>query len=157
MQLYKNYNSRELIRKINQFSLLRTNNLNQDMFVIAIIFDSDFQVTVQYFRKILKRLLEFMNNYTFKHDDESYIATNLISLLKRKYELTNLGILEFVDRLENVVKSYKTYVQMDEMERVLLDLYSNYSATKLSNSDEFVDGWRKYIESGFISEVQIDS
>lgn len=157
MQLYKNYNSRELIRKINQFALLRTNNLNQDMFVIAIIFDSDFQVTVQYFRKILKRLLEFMNNYTFKHDDESYIATNLISLLKRKYELTNLGILEFVDRLENVVKSYKTYVQMDEMERVLLDLYSNYSATKLSNSDEFVDGWRKYIESGFISEVQIDS
>lgn len=58
LQLYKNYNSRELIRKVNQYALLRINNLNKDMIVIAIIFDSDFQVTVQYFRRVLKRLLE---------------------------------------------------------------------------------------------------
>jgi hypothetical protein len=58
LQLYKNYNSRELIRKINQFALLKSNNLNKDMILIAIIFDNDFQVIVKYFRRILKRLLE---------------------------------------------------------------------------------------------------
>jgi hypothetical protein len=58
LQLYKNYNSRELIRKINQFALLKSNNLNKDMILIAIIFDNDFQVIVKYFRRILKTLLE---------------------------------------------------------------------------------------------------
>lgn len=157
LQLYKNYNSRELIRKVNQYALLRTNNLNKDMIVIAIIFDRDFQVTVQYFRRVLKRLLEYITNHTHQRDNESYIARNLINSLKQKYELTSFGLLELADQLENTIKIYTTSGQQQEKEGALLRLYSNYSVTKLSKSDEFVDSWKNYIESGFISEAQAES
>lgn len=157
LQLYKNYNSRELIRKVNQYALLRTNNLNKDMIVIAIIFDRDFQVTVQYFRRVLKRLLEYITNHTHQRDNESYIARNLINNLNQKYKLTSLGILELADQLENFMKHYTTSGQMDEKERALLDLYSDYSVTKLRKSDDLVTSWKNYIESGFISETQAES
>ncbi|WP_353144530.1 hypothetical protein [Acinetobacter pragensis] len=55
------------------------------------------------------------------------------------------------------MKHYTTSGQMDEKERVLLDLYSEYSVIKLSKSDEFVDSWKNYIESGFILENQAES
>ncbi|MEN3977562.1 P-loop NTPase fold protein [Acinetobacter sp. CWB-B33] len=157
LQLYKNYNSRELIKKVNQYALLRTNNLNKDMIVIAIIFDSDFQVTVQYFRRVLKRLLEYINNDILQRDDESYLARNLINSLKQKYELTSFGLLELADQLENTIKIYTTSGQQQEKEGALLRLYSNYSVTKLIKSDEFVDSWKNYIESDFISETQAES
>lgn len=157
LQLYKKYNSRELIRKVNQYALLKTNNSNKDMILIAIIFDSDFQVTVPYFRRILKRLLECITNYAPKRDNESYIARNLINSLKQKYELTSFGLLELADQLENTIKIYTTSGQQQEKEGALLRLYSDYSVAKLSKSDEFVDSWKNYIESGFISETQADS
>lgn len=154
LQLYKNYNSRELIRKINQFALLKLNNLNKDMILIAIIFDSDFQVTVQYFRRILKALLENILGDIINRNNEDYIARNLMIILKEKYGVSSLGILELADQLENFAKQYTTSGQMDEKESALLDLYSDYSVTKLCKSDDLVTSWKNYIESGFISETQ---
>ncbi|ENW04478.1 KAP family P-loop NTPase fold protein [Acinetobacter beijerinckii] len=154
LQLYKNYNSRELIRKINQFALLKSNNLNKDMILIAIIFDNDFQVTVKYFRKILKTLLENILGDIINRNNEDYIARNLMSSLKEKYGVSSLGILELADQLENFAKQYTTSGQMDEKESALLDLYSDYSVTKLCKSDDLVTTWKNYIESGFISEMQ---
>ncbi|MGR0304857.1 KAP family P-loop NTPase fold protein [Acinetobacter beijerinckii] len=154
LQLYKNYNSRELIRKINQFALLKSNNLNKDTILIAIIFDNDFQVTVKYFRRILKTLLENILGDIINRNNEDYIARNLMSSLKEKYGVSSLGILELADQLENFAKQYTTSGQMDEKESALLDLYSDYSVTKLCKSDDLVTSWKNYIESGFISETQ---
>lgn len=154
LQLYKNYNSRELIRKINQFALLKSNNLNKDMILIAIIFDNDFQVTVKYFRRILKTLLENILGDIINRNNEDYIARNLMSSLKEKYGVSSLGVLELADQLENFAKQYTTSGQMDEKESALLDLYSDYSVTKLCKSDDLVTTWKNYIESGFISETQ---
>ncbi|MFW1953756.1 KAP family P-loop NTPase fold protein [Acinetobacter beijerinckii] len=154
LQLYKNYNSRELIRKINQFALLKSNNLNKDTILIAIIFDNDFQVTVKYFRRILKTLLENILGDIINRNNEDYIARNLMSSLKEKYGVSSLGILELADQLENFAKQYTTSGQMDEKESALLDLYSDYSVTKLCKSDDLVTTWKNYIESGFISETQ---
>ncbi|MEQ1094989.1 hypothetical protein [Acinetobacter johnsonii] len=75
----------------------------------------------------------------------------------QKYKLTSLGILELADQLENFMKHYTTSGQMDEKERALLDLYSDYSVTKLRKSDDLVTSWKNYIESGFISETQAES
>ncbi|MFW2161994.1 P-loop NTPase fold protein [Acinetobacter beijerinckii] len=154
LQLYKNYNSRELIRKINQFALLKSNNLNKDMILIAIIFDNDFQVIVKYFRRILKTLLENILGDIINRNNEDYIARNLMSSLKEKYGVSSLGVLELADQLENFAKQYTTSGQMDEKESALLDLYSDYSVTKLCKSDDLVTTWKNYIESGFISETQ---
>ena len=77
--------------------------------------------------------------------------------LNQKYELTSFGLLELADQLENIMKIYTTSGQVNEKERTLLSLYSDYSVTKLSKSDEFVDSWKNYIESGFISETQAES
>ncbi|KAB0654152.1 P-loop ATPase [Acinetobacter bohemicus] len=157
LQLYKNYNSREFVRKINQYALLKTNNFNKDMILIAIIFDSDFKGTVQYFRGILRGLLEYMTGKPVSRDYDNYIARNLMVTLNQKYELTSFGLLELADQLENIMKIYTTSGQVNEKERTLLSLYSDYSVTKLSKSDEFVDSWKNYIESGFISETQVES
>ena len=82
---------------------------------------------------------------------------NLMVTLNQKYELTSFGLLELADQLENIMKIYTTSGQVNEKERTLLSLYSDYSVTKLSKSDEFVDSWKNYIESGFISETQVES
>lgn len=157
LQLYKKYNSRELIRKVNQYALLRKNDLNKDMIIIAIIFDSDFQVTVQYFRRILRTLLENISGNIINRDHDSYIARNLKYYLNQTYGLTGFGLLELADQLENVMKHYTTSGQMGEKESVLLNLYSEYSMNKLSNSDEMVTSWKTYIESGFISQIEAKS
>jgi len=127
------------------------------MILIAIIFDSDFKGTVQYFRGILRGLLEYMTGKPVSRDYDNYIARNLMVTLNQKYELTSFGLLELADQLENIMKIYTTSGQVNEKERTLLSLYLDYSVTKLSKSDEFVDSWKNYIESGFISETQVES
>ena len=124
------------------------------MILIAIIFDNDFQVIVKYFRRILKTLLENILGDIINRNNEDYIARNLMSSLKEKYGVSSLGVLELADQLENFAKQYTTSGQMDEKESALLDLYSDYSVTKLCKSDDLVTTWKNYIESGFISETQ---
>ena len=80
----------------------------------------------------------------------------LCNKANQKYELTSFGLLELADQLENTIKIYTTSGQQQEKEGALLRLYSNYSVTKLRKSDEFVDSWKNYIESGFISEAQAE-
>lgn len=157
LQLYKNYNSREFVRKINQYALLKTNNFNKDMILIAIIFDSDFKGTVQYFRGVLRGLLEYMTGKPVSRDYEDYIARRLIELLKQEYNLVNFGVIELADRLESITKNYTTVGQVNEKELILLNLYSDYSVTELRKSAELVTSWKNYIESGFISETQAES
>ena len=153
LQLYKNYNSRELIRKVNQYALLKTNDLNKNMLLIGIIFDSDFKDTVEYFRKILKQLLVYISDESVDRDNVQYVAVNLLRILKDEYQLSCTGIFHLANRLENIKKSYISVGQMDDREDALLQIYSKYSVATLDSSAELVSDWKNYIESGFFSET----
>lgn len=53
LQSSKEYNSRELVKKINQYALLRTNDFKLNLILNAFIFDENFNISANYLHKII--------------------------------------------------------------------------------------------------------
>lgn len=151
LQLYKKYNSRELIRKINQYAILRTNDKKKDLILIAVVFDDKFSGNVTYFRKVLDYLIRRFN---LQLNDSKYIASILIKKLSGDFGIPEFKIGILVDELIVINEQYNTVGAQDYKEARLKELYLPFSISKLKESQNFSIDWKNYINSGFMLNIQ---
>ncbi|MEG0487089.1 MAG: P-loop NTPase fold protein [Acinetobacter sp.] len=149
LQLLKKLNSRELIKKINQYALLRTNNNKMNVILMVLLFDQSLSTYLLNFNSIANILFSYLggvdNTYMTK---EHFIRTKLTS----EFNITDIFFLDYLIQIENLNKSYKSVGEMDAKEFFLKEYLEKFSINKLNNSDHFIRDWKQYIQTGVFEE-----
>lgn len=143
----KKFNSRELIKRINKYALLRTNNFQNDLILIATIFDYDFSNDNLYVKEILPSLKSVLNLQSIEDQDmEYYIYQNMDKL----FGLQEFKMFDFFRNVNGTQKNFNKHGQQAEREARLKTILQSYSIKKLDQSQNFMKHWTDYINSGLI-------
>jgi hypothetical protein len=160
LQLEKKLNPRELVKKLNQYALLRTNETNKNLILISLMMTplSVRHDYVRYFEKIIKILSNnlYLNKRDFmkKHKlnlsfDSKFDAipdtTWVRDILKWDYKIENFFMSSFIREHRNIERirddaSWK--------ESKYIEYLSAFSISPLSKTSDFIESWMNYIKTG---------
>ncbi|WP_373687135.1 P-loop NTPase fold protein [Acinetobacter sp. YH12251] len=149
-QITKQYNSRELIKKINQYALLRTDNPKLNLILCGFIFDDLFELTYPYLTKQIHNLYN-----CFEGTDNMYMTKSYF-INQKIVEHTNIKnslICEIYDAIESLENNYKTQGQQGQKESAMSRILNQYCVGTKINIKNFKDIWKQYIKTGLF-EVQ---
>ncbi|MGR3977023.1 P-loop ATPase [Acinetobacter sp. 1207_04] len=149
LQLLKKLNSRELIKKINQYALLRTNNNMMNMLLMVLLFDQTLSTNLLNFNSIVDILFTY-----FRGDDryvtkEHFIRTKLSS----EFNINQVFFLDYLEKIQSFDRNYNTAGQREDKEIVLKRFLEQYSIKKLENSAYFIRDWKQYIQNGVFGDA----
>jgi len=144
-QLNKEYNSRELIRKINQYAILRTNNLKLNFILIALIFDESFEISISHLNKIINDFFNYFNGSDNEQMTKAYFVEQKIC---QQTHTQNSVICEIYNSVHKIEEYFTTIGQQSQKAHALKNLLSQYCIGKLKNYKDFKDIWKQYIKTG---------
>ena len=150
LQNYKNFNSRELKRKINQYAILKTNDFRKNLILIAFVFGVEFSKDLKIFRLVLSKLVEKFN-LTFS--DSKFLGNIIISKLRTEYFIDEFHIGNLYNKQVTLNEKYVSVGQQDAKELYMLETYTPFAIQKLKHSDDFIIDWKNYVESGFNLDI----
>lgn len=160
LQLEKKLNPRELVKKLNQYALLRTNENNKNLILISLMMTplSVKHDYIRYFETIIKILSNnlYLNKRDFmkKHNlnlsfDTKFDAitdtTWVRDILKWDYKIEDFFMGSFIHEHHNIERirddaSWK--------ESKYIEYLSAFSISPLSKTSDFIESWINYIKTG---------
>ena len=155
LQLDKQLNSRELIKKLNQYALLRTENKNKNLVLLSLIMGVEPYANYNiYIGSVVKKLV-------------NYLCKNKIELLRRHNLSLNYGktiddirdaewyriILESdlnIDStfIKEILNAYDSFHENENMEYQLNNVLKEVSIYNLNHRNDFIKDWKAYILMG---------
>ena len=149
LQLLKKLNSRELIKKINQYALLRTNNNMMNMLLMVLLFDQTLSTNLLNFNSIVDIL------FTYFRGDDRYVAKEhfIRTKLSSEFNINQVFFLDYLEEIQSFDKNYNTAGQREDKEIVLKRFLEQYSIKKLENSAYFIRDWKQYIQNGVFGDA----
>ncbi|WP_180135891.1 P-loop NTPase fold protein [Acinetobacter sp. YH12070] len=150
LQNYKNFNSRELKRKINQYAILKTNDFRKNLILIAFVFGVEFSKDLKIFRLVLSKLVEKLN---LSFSDSKFLGNIIISKLRTEYFIDEFHIGNLYNKQVTLNEKYVSVGQQDAKELYMLETYTPFAIQKLKHSDDFIIDWKNYVESGFNLDI----
>lgn len=160
LQLEKKLNPRELVKKLNQYALLRTNETNKNLILISLMMTplSVQHDYIRYFEIIIKFLSNnlYLNKRDFmkKHNlnlnfDTKFDAitdtTWVRDILKWDYKVEDFFMSSFIHEHHNIERirddaSWK--------ESKYIEYLSAFSISPLNKTSDFIESWMNYIKTG---------
>ncbi|UDM39029.1 KAP family NTPase [Acinetobacter haemolyticus] len=160
LQLEKKLNPRELVKKLNQYALLRTSENNKNLILISLMMTplSVKHDYIRYFETIIKILSNnlYLNKRDFmkKHNlnlsfntkfDAITDTTWVRDILKWDYKIEDFFMGSFIHEHHNIERirddaSWK--------ESKYIEYLSAFSISPLSKTSDFIESWMNYIKTG---------
>lgn len=149
LQSSKEYNSRELVKKINQYALLRTNDFKLNLILNAFIFDENFNISANYLHKIIDYLFNYLNGDENGYTTKSYFIRQ--QLLNEK-NIDDIIICNLYETLLDIEERFKTVGQKDHKNQTLQRFLSPYCISKLKDIKDFNSIWMQNIKTGLFEK-----
>lgn len=146
-QAGKKYNSRELIKKINQYALLRTDNIKFNLILSALIFDENFEISVGHLNKIINHLFNY-----FEGVDDINKAYFVAQKIFQKLNVQQSVIFETYENISRIERDFTTQGQQSQKKRALQHLLIHYCIGKLDDIKDFKPIWKQYIKTGLFEK-----
>ena len=155
LQLDKRLNSRELIKKLNKYALLRTRNPKKNLILLSLIMGQKPYANYHIFiNSIVKKINGYLctDKYHFmqRHNLRTW-GSNSISdieesewfrlILEKELEITDT----FIDK---ILSAYDSAKQSKDPEYQLISVLKDVSISDLDHSNNFIKDWQSYIDKG---------
>ncbi|OTG92537.1 KAP family P-loop NTPase fold protein [Acinetobacter sp. ANC 3832] len=162
IQLLNKCNAREFTKKINQYALLRTRNLQNNFFLYLCIFILKKETTIDDIISFLELISSKLMRYLYLDKYEIIKKFNLSDFnmgrdlkketdsffinfaLREDYDISYF-VHEFLFLYRNI-KTQSNNLRFQEQE--LLEFFKKYSVCNIDNSKEFIHAWHEYIQTG---------
>lgn len=155
LQLDKNFNSRELIKKLNKYALLRTSNEKKNLILLSLIMGQEPYANYHIFiNSVVKKINEylctdkhlFMQRYNLSTWGSNGINDIRESEWFRLILEKDLGITDtFIDKL---LAGYESAKKSSDPEYQLISVLKDVSISELDHSSNFITDWLSYIHKG---------
>ncbi|MFH7764871.1 P-loop NTPase fold protein [Acinetobacter sp. BSP-28] len=148
-QAVKKYNSRELVKKINQYALLRTDNIKLNLILSALIFDENFEISVGHLNKIINHLFNYFKGVDNTNMTKAYFVEQKIF---QKLNVKQSVICETYENISRIETGFTTQGQQSQKKRALQHLLIHYCIGKLDDIKDFKPIWKQYIKTGLFEK-----
>lgn len=149
LQSSKKYNSRELVKKINQYALLRTDDFKLNLILNALIFDENFNISANYLHKMIDYLFKYLNGSENEGMTKSYFIRRQLSNEKNIDEII---ICNLYEKILHIEKKLTTVGQKDQKKQAMQRLLTPYCIGKLEDINDFKSIWMQYIKTGLFEK-----
>lgn len=155
LQLDKKLNSRELIKNLNKYALLRTSNQKKNLVLLSLIMGQEPYVNYHIFiNSVVKKINEYLctdkHRFMQRHNLSTW-GSNGISdigesewfrlILEKDLEITDT----FIDKL---LAAYESAKKSSDPEYQLINILRDVSISELDHSNNFIKDWQSYIDKG---------
>jgi len=155
LQLDKKLNSRELIKNLNKYALLRTSNQKKNLVLLSLIMGQEPYVNYHIFiNSVVKKINEYLctdkHRFMQRHNLSTW-GSNGISdigesewfrlILEKDLEITDT----FIDKL---LAAYESAKKSSDPEYQLISILRDVSISELDHSNNFIKDWQSYIDKG---------
>lgn len=156
LQLYVKLNSRELVKKINQYALLRTNSAEKNLMLITFLFFSSASLDLkQIIINISSNLVEnmrgnissFLQEYPLSvwgNPREFTVDQWYTIVMERKLNIEKPFLSKVITAYREADKTYDIYTK----EQYLKNGLENFSILDFTHSSRFETDWLNYIKRG---------
>lgn len=158
LQLDKKLNPRELIKKLNQYALLRIDDSNKNMILLSLIMGQEPYVNFLIFiESVVKKLISYLCNNKHNFLREHHLFTwsdggiNSISesewyclILEKNYQIKDT----FIDQLLNTYINANKTSDVQAKEYQLIEFLKKISIYEVNHSNNFIKDWKSYIRKG---------
>ena len=155
LQLDKKLNSRELIKKINQYALLRTGNKSKDLVLLSVIIGVEPYANYYiYISSVVKKLINYLckNKYELlqKHGLRPAYGKTIDDINDAEwYRIilkNDLGIDSIL--INQIMNAYDFVRENNGMEYQLYNVLKEVSVYELNHIDDFIKDWTAYVLRG---------
>lgn len=157
LQLDKKLNSRELIKKINQYALLKTDNKDKNFILLSMLFRFPVANNFKAFlEKIAKNLIEGVigNKYQFAQKHRLSTSNGSLDDISNAewYKLVmekEFGIQDsIIDKILVAYMQANRASDLSSQEHYLKQVLEKLAITSYTHSDNFISDWENYIKRG---------
>ena len=155
LQLDKKFNSRELIKKLNKYALLRTSHQKKNLILLSLIMGQEPYANYHIFiNSVVKKINEYLcadKRLFMQRHNLSTWSSNGISdigesewfrlILEKDLEITDT----FIDKL---LAAYESAKKSSDPEYQLISVLKDVSISELDHSSDFIKDWQSYIHKG---------
>lgn len=155
LQLDKKFNSRELIKKLNKYALLRTSHQKKNLILLSLIMGQEPYANYHIFiNSVVKKINEYLctdKRLFMQRHNLSTWGSNGISdigesewfrlILEKDLEITDI----FIDKL---LAAYENAKKSSDPEYQLITVLKDVSISELDHSSNFIKDWQLYIHKG---------
>lgn len=155
LQLDKKFNSRELIKKLNKYALLRTSHQKKNLILLSLIMGQQPYVSYHIFiDSVVKKINEYLctdkRHFMQKHNLSTW-GSNGISDIKESewFRLILEKDLEIKDTfIDKLLAAYESSKKSNDPEYQLMNILKDVSISELDHSSNFIKDWQSYIDKG---------
>ncbi|WP_367947492.1 P-loop NTPase fold protein [Acinetobacter sp. BY419] len=155
LQLDQKFNSRELIKKLNKYALLRTSHQKKNLILISLIMGQEPYANYHIFissvvKKINAYLCTDKRLFMQRHNLSTWGSNGINDIgesewfrliLEKDLDITDT----FIDKL---LAAYESANKSSDPEYQLSNTLKNVSITELDHSSNFIKDWQSYIHKG---------
>ncbi|MDM1285141.1 KAP family P-loop NTPase fold protein [Acinetobacter indicus] len=160
LQLEKKLNTRELIKKLNQYALLRTDDPRKNLILISLMMTplSVHHDYIRYLKGVIKILSQYLysdkRDFMKKHSltlslgakfDTIPDTTWVGDILKWDHQIEDFFITSFIQEYYNIERDRN---DDNWREGKYVEYLSTFSIAPLSKSSDFIKSWMNYIKTG---------
>ena len=155
LQLDKKFNSRELIKKLNKYALLRTGNKSKDLVLLSVVMGvepyANFYI---YINSVVKKLINFLctNKHELlqKHGLRPAYGKTIDDINDAEwYRIilqNDLGVDSIL--INQIMNAYDSVRENKDMEFQLYNVLKEVSIYELNHIDDFIKNWTAYVLRG---------
>lgn len=148
-QAAKKYNSRELVKKINQYALLRADDIKINFILIALIFDQKFEISINHLNKIINYLFNYFEGSENGGMTKSYFVRQK---LFDKLNINDSIIYNMYEGISYIETNFLTLGQQKQKEQAIKKLLIPYCIGGLDDIKDFKSVWIQYIKTGLFEK-----
>ncbi|WP_180058090.1 P-loop NTPase fold protein [Acinetobacter sp. YH12227] len=155
LQLDKRLNSRELIKKLNQYALLRTSNQKKNLILLSLIMGQKPYVNYHIFiQSIVKKINEYLctNKRSFmqRHNLSTWGSNGISDIEESEwFRLILEKDLDIKDTfIDKILSAYDNAKKSKDPEYQLINVLKDVSISELDHSNNFIKDWQSYIDKG---------
>ncbi|WP_373684133.1 P-loop NTPase fold protein [Acinetobacter sp. YH12063] len=155
LQLDKRLNSRELIKKLNKYALLRTHNQKKNLILLSLIIGQNPYTNYHIFiSSIVKKINGYLcidkSNFMQRHNLNTWGTNGVTGIEEAEwYRLIlekDLGITDTL--IDKILSAYDRAKQSKDPEYQLINVLKDVSISELDHSNNFIKDWQSYIDKG---------
>lgn len=155
LQLDSKFNSRELIKKLNKYALLRTSHQKKNLILLSLIMGQESYANYHIFiNSVVKKINEYLCTdkrlFMQKHNLSTWGSSGISDIgesewfrliLEKDLEITDT----FIDKL---LAAYESAKKSSDPEHLLISVLKDVSISELDHSSNFIKDWQSYIHKG---------
>jgi len=155
LQLDSKFNSRELIKKLNKYALLRTSHQKKNLILLSLIMGQESYANYHIFiNSVVKKINEYLCTdkrlFMQKHNLSTWGSSGISDIgesewfrliLEKDLEITDT----FIDKL---LAAYESAKKSSDPEHQLISVLKDVSISELDHSSNFIKDWQSYIHKG---------